>query len=116
MAFGTFEKRAESAGFVSRRSQASTVIWMFLVVFQGPTYLVFEFAEHGSLLDYLQQSKVKCDNGYLQAERMSSDLQKLKIALDIARGMKHVAEKKVSGKFIFLQRILLWVSSNNWGK
>lgn len=61
---------------------------------KGPTYLVFEFAEHGSLLDYLQQSKVKCDNGYLPAERMSSDLQKLKIALDIARGMKHVAEKK----------------------
>lgn len=61
---------------------------------KGPTYLVFEFAEHGSLLDYLQQNKMKYNNGYLQAERTSSDLQKLKIALDIARGMKHVAEKK----------------------
>lgn len=73
---------------------------MVPVVFQGPTYLVFEYAEHGSLLDYLQKNQMKYDNGYLQAERTSSDLQKLKIALDIARGMKHVAEKKVSGKLI----------------
>ncbi|XP_068707041.1 scavenger receptor cysteine-rich domain-containing group B protein-like [Montipora foliosa] len=75
---------------------------------QGPTYLVFEYAEHGSLLDYLQQNQMNVyENNSSDTKRTLSSLQKLKIALDIARGMKHIAEKKFIHKDLATRNIRL---------
>ena len=62
----------------------------------GPTYLVFEEAEHGSLLDYLQRNQTNDDKNATQKGCTLSKVEKLRIALDVAKGMKHIAEKKVS--------------------
>jgi len=63
----------------------------------GPTYLIFEEAEHGNLLDYLQQHQSNDNINIAQKVCTLSNVEKLRIALDVSKGMKHIAERKVSG-------------------
>ena len=58
---------------------------------------MFEEAEHGNLLDYLQQHQSNDKISISQKVCTLSSVEKLKIALDVSKGMKHIAEKKVSG-------------------
>ena len=73
----------------------STAYFDFLLLFLAPIYLIFEDAENGNLLDYLQQNHMKDDNNSMQTVCTLSKVEKLRIALDVVRGMKHIAEKKV---------------------
>ena len=67
------------------------------MLFPGPTYLIFEEAEHGNLLDYLQQHQSNDGINITQKVCTLSNVEKLRIALDVSKGMKHIAERKVSG-------------------
>lgn len=63
----------------------------------GPTYLIFEDAEHGNLSNYLKKNQmIDEDNSALTVCTLSK-VEKLRIALGVTRGMKYIAEKKVSG-------------------
>ena len=61
----------------------------------GPTYLIFEDAEHGNLLDYLHENQISDAVNSSQKSSSLPKVEKLRIALDVARGMKFIAEKKV---------------------
>lgn len=64
--------------------------------YAGPTYLVFEDAEHASLLNYLQQNSKKNTNSCAGTECTLTNVEKLRIALDVVKGMRHLAQRKVS--------------------
>lgn len=66
----------------------------FNFLFLGPIYLIFEDVEHGNLLDCLQQNQMK-DDSSAQTVCTLSKVDKLRIGFDVAKGMMHIADKKV---------------------
>ena len=53
----------------------------------GPLYVVVEFAEHGSLVEYLRQNRENKFGLW--------NIEKFTISLGVARGMNHLATKMV---------------------
>ncbi|KAJ7388654.1 hypothetical protein OS493_036508 [Desmophyllum pertusum] len=78
---------------------------------KGPTYLIFEEAEHGNLLDYLQQNQKNDETNYSQKVCTLSKVEKLRIALDVSKGMKHIAERKCIHKDLAARSIRLGKNS-----
>jgi len=78
---------------------------------KGPTFLIFEDAEHGNLLDYLRKNQMKDEQIPAQMVCALPKVEKLRIALDVARGMKHVAERKCVHKDLAARNIRLGKNS-----
>ena len=55
-----------------------------------------EIAENGSLLDFLKKSRQQMDGGFENAESGLTEQMKTSIAIDVARGMAHLANCRVS--------------------
>ena len=60
----------------------------------GPLYIITEYVSGGNLLDYLRSSR-PADETYVNIISTLSSRDLLKIALDCARGMNHIALKRV---------------------
>ena len=78
-----------------------------LLYFLGPLWVVVKFAENGCLLDYVREHK-KQDYGYANyintniVENESkgiTQIEKLRLAYGIAKGMEHLAKMKVKNAF-----------------
>ena len=72
----------------------------------GPLYIVTEYVSGGNLLDYLRASRPD-DETYVNIISTLSSRDLLKIALDCARGMHHIAEKKFVHRDLAARNILL---------
>ena len=67
-----------------------------IIAFIGPLWLIFKFAENGSLLEYLHHHRTNKE----QVDSLSTEIdlpndEKLRLAKGIAKGMQHVASIKV---------------------
>ena len=73
---------------------------------QGPLYIITEFVSGGNLLDYLRSSRPS-DETYVNIISTLSSRDLLKIALDVARGMNHIAKKKFVHRDLAARNVLL---------
>ena len=73
---------------------------------KGPLYIITEYIAGGNLLDYLRASRVSGD-AYVNVISSLSPRELLKIALDVARGMSHVAKKKFVHRDLAARNVLL---------
>lgn len=91
-------------------------IYIYWGFFPGPTFVIVEYCEHGSLLCYLRNSRLE-ENGYVnqryKPSRHLSNQQReppelltirdlLSFAWQTAKGMQYLSEIKVSITFVFL--------------
>ncbi|CAH3020501.1 unnamed protein product, partial [Porites evermanni] len=74
---------------------------------KGPTYLVFEDAEHATLLNFLQQNSKKNTDSSTATECTLTNVEKLRIALDVAKGMRHLVERKCVHKDLAARSVCL---------
>lgn len=74
---------------------------------KGPTYLVFEETENGSLLEYLNKNRMSDEVNSTRNFCTLSKVEKLKIALDVSKGMKHIAERKCIHKDLAARNVRL---------
>ena len=72
----------------------------------GPLYIITEYVSGGNLLDYLRASRPD-DETYVNVTSTLSSRDLLKIALDCARGMSHIANKKFVHRDLAARNILL---------
>ena len=67
--------------------------------------MVLEIAENGSLIEFLKKNRSKNENyegeGAAVSDGLSTDM-KLSIALDVAKGMAHLASHRVR-YYVFIQ-------------
>jgi serine/threonine protein kinase len=61
----------------------------------GPLYVVVEFAENGCLLEYVRENRTSVGES-LEAVSSLNNQEKIRLALDVAQGMQHLAKHKVS--------------------
>ncbi|RMX48066.1 hypothetical protein pdam_00002673 [Pocillopora damicornis] len=74
---------------------------------RGPTYLVFEETEHGSLLEYLKKNRMGDEMNSTRNFCTLSKVEKLRIALDVSRGMKHITERNCIHKGLAARNVRL---------
>ncbi|PFX16346.1 Fibroblast growth factor receptor 1 [Stylophora pistillata] len=72
----------------------------------GPLYIITEYVSGGNLLDYLRSSR-PADETYVNIISTLSSRDLLKIALDCARGMGHIALKKFVHRDLAARNVLL---------
>lgn len=104
--------------FVIHCLHVLVIISKYILVnfFAGPTFVIVEYCEHGSLLCYLRNSRLE-ENGYVnqryKPSRHLSTQQReppelltirdlLSFAWQTAKGMQYLSEIKVSIKFVFV--------------
>jgi hypothetical protein len=56
-------------------------------------FVIVEFARHGSLIEHLRNQRLKPEEKY---ELDLNYANRLRIALDVAKGMSHLEEQRVS--------------------
>ena len=61
----------------------------------GPLMIVVEFAEHGNLLRYLRDHRKQNYDDMNEYSLDISSAERVRIACDVADGMKHLATMKV---------------------
>ena len=71
---------------------------MFMWFSTGHLLVVLEIAENGSLIDFLKKSR-KTDQNYEINSGLTEQM-KTRIAIDVTRGMAHLAKCRVSCLFI----------------
>ena len=69
---------------------------MFIFVFVGPFYLIVEYCDNGSLIEYLRKHQTVQE--YVNLETLSLEW-KLSRSLEICNGMKFLAKHKVRELF-----------------
>ncbi|CAH3165697.1 unnamed protein product [Pocillopora meandrina] len=74
---------------------------------KGPTYLVFEETEHGSLLEYLKKNRMGDEMNSTRNFCTLSKVEKLRIALDVSKGMRHIAERNYIHKGLAARNVRL---------
>ena len=79
----------------------SLCFMLFCFVFLGPLWVVVKFAENGCLLDYVRKHKKQDYVDYVNTGSVENEskgitqVEKLRLAYGIARGMNHLAKMKV---------------------
>ena len=101
--FGGHEHVVTLLGICREQSEtrASLPVFCFIcliITFEDQLWLLMEYAEHGNLRAYLRQKR--CSSNPLDGERSSTDLclnteTTLHFALQVAKGMAHLALQKV---------------------
>ncbi|XP_070549786.1 tyrosine kinase receptor Cad96Ca-like isoform X1 [Ptychodera flava] len=66
-------------------------------------YLILEYSQHGNLKAYLQRNRAK----FLIDNNAASQEQLLSFAVDIAKGMKHIASHRIIHRYLAAKHVLV---------
>ncbi|XP_001627508.2 uncharacterized protein LOC5506836 [Nematostella vectensis] len=73
---------------------------------ETPLYIITEYVSGGNLLDQLRQSR-RTDSKYVNVNSTLTSRDLLRIALDVSRGMRHIAMKKFVHRDLAARNVLM---------
>ncbi|XP_020915829.1 fibroblast growth factor receptor 1 [Exaiptasia diaphana] len=73
---------------------------------EGPLYVIIELAEHGCLLDYLRKNYMNSAHEGKEVTLLTK-VDKIRIALDVAKGLEHLARHRCVPRDLAAHNVLL---------